>query len=293
VQSIIYDLVSIIHAISKRQRTLLVLGVSGAFIFPVVRTLFPNTKIITNIDGIEWKRDKWNKFARSYLKFSEKIAVRYSNKVISDNEAIKHYIAEEYGINSEVIPYGGDHHILRSKKLNIDADNDQKEYALSICRIEPENNVHMILEAFSKAKLMVLKFVGNWNSSEYARNLKAEYQDDAYIEIIDAVYDEKTIHNLRKDCKLYIHGHSAGGTNPSLVEIMHYDKTVLAFNCQYNRSTMRSIGLFFDDSQSLISLLRGLSQTHIEEIGKQLGDIARENYTWEGVCNKYHQLLKG
>ena len=183
--------------------------------------------------------------------------------------------------------------VVKFTCTDIDQNNNKKKYAyaLSICRIEPENNIHTILEAFSKAQLMILKFVGNWNSSEYARNLKNKYQSDSYIEIIDAVYDEKIIHNLRKDCKVYIHGHSAGGTNPSLVEIMHYDKAVFAFDCKYNKATMQDKSLFFNDCQSLINLLRDLPQINIQEIGRQLGNIARCNYTWKGVCDKYYYLF--
>lgn len=292
IQSILYDQICILHSALKGQKKILVLGVSGAVIFPFIRLFFPSIRIITNIDGIEWQREKWNKLAKSFLKFSEKIAIRYSNIVISDNDAIRDYITTKHKAHSEVIAYGGDQHISKKGELESDTQNLEHDYALSICRIEPENNVDLILNAFSEAKTLKIKFVGNWNVSEYASKLKIKFQDDPFIEIIDAVYDAKVIHNLRKDCFVYIHGHSAGGTNPSLVEIMHYDKTVIAFECMYNISTMRNKGLFFDNKNSLIATLQTLPQTNMKKIGIELGNIARESYTWKTVCDKYYSLLK-
>ena len=168
IQSIPYDIWSLFNAaFVKRSDNLLVLGVSGALCLPLIR-LFSNAKIITNIDGLEWKRDKWNIWAKRFLKFSEKIAVKYSDVVVADNKGIADYVKQEYCVDSEVIAYGGDHAIV--KQLSISDD----DYALALCRIEPENNVELILESFSKTK-KVLKFIGNWNNSEFGCEMKNKY----------------------------------------------------------------------------------------------------------------------
>ncbi len=108
VQSIPYDIISLYRSI-KFADTILVLGVSGCISLPILRLLNKNVKIITNIDGLEWKREKWSFYAKKFLKYSEKIAVRYSDIVVSDNKVIQEYVLNEYGIKSQLIAYGADH----------------------------------------------------------------------------------------------------------------------------------------------------------------------------------------
>ena len=107
IQSIAYDIFSLISALQHGASVILVLGVSGAIMFPLVR-LFSSTRIVTNIDGIEWRRKKWRGLAKVFLRFSEKIAVRFSHDVISDNDVIAQYVKDTYGKDSHVIAYGGD-----------------------------------------------------------------------------------------------------------------------------------------------------------------------------------------
>ncbi|MFB0778026.1 DUF1972 domain-containing protein, partial [Aeromonas salmonicida] len=142
-----------------------------------------SSKIITNIDGLEWRRDKWGWFAKYFLKLSEKIAVRCSDVVISDNQAISDYVLSEYGVTTSVIAYGGDHAFIDMDEMPV----NKEEYYLSICRIEPENNVDMILDAFSKSGETIY-FVGNWNASDYGKRLKGKYFEFENIEIVDPIY---------------------------------------------------------------------------------------------------------
>lgn len=278
--SILYDAISLFHAVFTRANVVLMLGVSGCIFLPLVR-IFSSVKIITNIDGLEWRRDKWNWFAKRFLKFSEKMAVRFSDVIISDNQAIADYVVKEYGINSEVIAYGGDHALLNH---NIGSDGG---YALALCRIEPENNVVMILEAFSKSKFP-LKFIGNWSNSHFGRSLKVKYSKFENIDIIDSVYDIKVLAKLRNECSFYVHGHSAGGTNPSLVEMMHFAKPIYCFDCSYNRATTENNGKYFSDVDSLYSLI---NETVLSEMGLNMQKIAKKRYTWEEVRKQYFNLF--
>ena len=113
VQSIPYDIWSLLHAtITSKADNILILGVSGAICLPFIR-LFSKSNIVTNIDGLEWKRNKWNTWAKRFLKFSEKVAVKYSDVIVADNKGIADYVTQEYGIASKVIAYGGDHAIIK------------------------------------------------------------------------------------------------------------------------------------------------------------------------------------
>ena len=235
-QSIPYDIVSLISAVWKRSDVILLLGVSGAIALPFVR-LVSSARIVTNIDGIEWRREKWQGLAKWFLRFSEKMAVRFSHEVISDNGAIAEYVKHTYGVDSHVIAYGGDHAVAVDA-VAVDEYALPDSYAFSVCRIEPENNVHMVVEAFSKLKSHPLVMVGNWNNSEYGRSLREQYASCDNIFLLDPIYDLGKLKTLRSRALFYIHGHSAGGTNPSLVEAMHFGKPVLAFDCNFNRYTM-------------------------------------------------------
>jgi glycosyltransferase involved in cell wall biosynthesis len=280
VQSIPYDMLSIFHAVYKRTDNILLLGVSGAICLPIVR-LFSRAKIVTNIDGLEWRRHKWGKLAKKFLKFSEKIAVKYSDIVVADNKGIADYVLEEYNLEAEVIAYGGDHAVIDDLSLSDDG------YALALCRIEPENNVEMILDSFSKTNKR-LKFIGNWDNSEFGRRMKTIYEVYENIEIMAPVYELTALFLIRKKCSFYVHGHSAGGTNPSLVEMMHFNKNILAFDCNYNRASTEDGAEYFLNSHELVNHIENAS---ILNNSDKMTDIAKRRYTWKVVKQQYFDLF--
>jgi len=281
IQSIIYDICSLVHSLFKRPDTVLILGVSGCIFLPIFSVL-SSSKIVTNIDGLEWKRAKWGKWTRRFLKLSESLAVRFSHDIVADNQAIADYLKSEYDVESSVIAYGGDHAVGGYKH-----DPTDDGFALALCRIEPENNVEMILDAFSRTSKK-LKFVGNWESSEFGRMMRHRYQSNANIDLIDPIYDIEQLSKLRSSCSLYVHGHSAGGTNPSLVEMMHFGKTILCFDCEYNRASTEDGAIFFGDSSVLAHTI---NSSNFVNNGKLMLEIAQRRYTWDEVRNQYFKLL--
>jgi len=281
VQSIPYDIWSLFHAAFKQTDSILLLGVSGAICLPVIR-LISKAKVITNIDGLEWRRHKWGGLAKKFLKFSEKIAVKYSDVVVADNQAIADYVKTEYGVSSKVIAYGGDHAVAGSSTAADDG------YALALCRIEPENNVKLILESFSKTNKK-LKFIGNWENSDFGRSMKFKYQQIENVDIIDPIYDIETLFEIRQKCSFYVHGHSAGGTNPSLVEMMHFSKNIFAFDCDYNRATTENKANFFSNTVELVSLIENENNIYNAD---EMKNIAECRYTWEIVKRQYFDLLE-
>ncbi|MEM1195493.1 MAG: DUF1972 domain-containing protein [Pseudomonadota bacterium] len=292
VQSIPYDILSLIDAIRQRHDRLLLLGVSGAVILPLIR-LISRARIITNVDGIEWKREKWRGVAKHYLRLAEWIAVRASHEVIADNPAIAHYLEGAYGCAATVIPYGGDHAIAPEPDPS-GLERLPERYALGLCRIEPENNIAMILEAFD-ALDTPLVFVGNWDKSAYGRALKARYADHPTITIKDPVYEPGRLRALRDRAALYCHGHSAGGTNPALVEMMHFGVPIAAHGCAFNRATTEGGALYFETAERLREVVRGLEGNPAEaaEIGASMRDIAQRRYTWKTIGEAYFARLEG
>jgi glycosyltransferase involved in cell wall biosynthesis len=292
VQSIPYDTISILKALRKND-VLLILGVAGAWILPFVK-LFTNKKIIISIDGIEWKRDKWSLFAKLYLWWAEKIAVQYSHIDISDNESIQDYTALRYETLSRVIEYGADHtmQVAPTNEDFIKYPFMKQDYAVKVCRIEPENNVQMVLEAFKQSAQMNLVLVGNWNNSDYGKNLKREYSKIENIILLDPIYNQREIDLIRGNAAIYVHGHSAGGTNPSLVEAMYLELPIMAFNVSYNKTTTENKALYFSSSESLIKMMKLISETKMGKMRKEMKAIATRRYTWKIVSEKYNLLIK-
>lgn len=285
--SIPYDFFSLIISMFRRADVVLILGVSGCIFLPFFK-LMSSAKVVTNIDGLEWRRDKWGKFARWFLKLSERIAVKYSDVIIADNAAISNYVFEEYGLKSKVIAYGGDH-AIENRQISEIKDN----YYFTVCRIEPENNIDMILEAFCRSEIP-FKIVGNWNSSNYGKQLKEKYIKFSNIEMLDPIYDLNILFEFRSKCRGYIHGHSAGGTNPSLVEAMHFITPIMAFDCDFNRFSTEGDAFFFKTAEELFELLNQRSQSsyHLEDehCAKKMKKIAMERYTWGNIVKEYEKL---
>jgi glycosyltransferase involved in cell wall biosynthesis len=147
------------------------------------------------------------------------------------------------------------------------------------------------LEAFSKLKSQALVMVGNWNNSEYGRGLREQYDACKHLYLLDPIYDLGKLKSLRSQASYIVHGHSAGGTNPALVEAMHFGKPVLAYDCNYNRSTTEDQALFFKSSDELARLLETIEPTEAEEIGRKMREIANRRYTWKVVADEYFSLL--
>jgi len=293
IQSIPYDTLSILHAVF-RSDVLLILGVAGAWLLPFVK-LFTKKKIIVSIDGIEWKRGKWSGPAKLYLWWAEKLAVKFSHIDISDNESIQDYTSVRYKTISRVIEYGADH-----TRINpiLSAENIRKypflneEYAVKVCRIEPENNVHTILKVFGTLPERKLVVVGNWQNSQYGKDLKEQYSGYKNIVLLDPIYEQETIDLIRGNASLYIHGHSAGGTNPSLVEAMFLGLPIISNGVSYNRTTTENEAFYFSDENELRDILGKLTKEDLTFCAGQMKKIAQRRYTWKRIAKKYSQLIE-
>lgn len=287
IQSTLYDICSML-SVWHGYDTVVVLGVSGCTFLPLFRLLY-HKRLVVNIDGLEHRRAKWNGFTKSFLRFSEKMAIKYADAIIADNKGIQDYVTETYHKDSALIAYGGDH-VLR----NVPADRQkeilaqyglaEKQYAVSVCRIEPENNCHITLEAFSKTGRHLV-FIGNWERSNYGHEMKTCFAVYPNIQLLDAVYDLDILYTLRNHARWYVHGHSAGGTNPSLVEAMFFGCPILAYDVVYNRETTLNSAYYYKDSEELVALL---CKDDLD--GEEMRVIAEQHYTWKHIAEQYEAL---
>lgn len=282
--SVLHDLVAFLRVFLKVD-VIIVLGVSGGIFFPLFRllcSLFGKT-LIVNVDGVEWRRDKFSKGKKLFLFVSDRLAQLFSHHVVVDNEALRPFLIKYVRNTAHYIPYPGDH----VERLPSAVANKLDELnCLTICRIEPENNCHILLEAFASVGKGSYIFVGNWDASEYGRQLREKYSHVKGLEMRDPVYEKSALVFLRDNCTLYLHGHNVGGTNPSLVEMLFYDSTIIAYDCTFNRCTADTAIGYFKDLNDLVCLIQKTKRNTITDRSE-----VRSRYTREHVAQAYIALI--
>lgn len=290
-ESVIYDIVSIAISWFKFD-TLLILGTPGCIILPFLKP-FKNTKSIVNFGGLEWKRDKWGKFGRWYLRLSEKIAINYASTIVADNQFFFDYIKSEYKKESNVIEYGGNHASYRPVNSSLTSKYPflSLDYDVSVSRAQIDNNLHLLLEAYSKTPERNLVLVSNYNSFEYGRELKRKYANFSNLYLQDAIYDLQELDAIRSHAKLYIHSHSFCGTAPSLVEAMNLGLPIIAFDVPTNRYTTENEALYFKGVNDLADIINNITNTLTIDLSIKMKSIAEKRYTWKQIANKYASLF--
>jgi glycosyltransferase involved in cell wall biosynthesis len=287
--SIVYDSISLLF--SLRHDKILILGASSGIFMAFLRPW--KDKFILNIGGIDWKRSKWSYVAQKAIKVLEFLAVKNTGILVSDNQAMSEYFLNFYSKNSVLIEYGGDQakfvqcfneDFVKYPFLNV-------KYFFSVARIQPDNNIDLILDSFAIYNDIPLVFVGNWNSSSYGRNLKVKYSNVGNVFLLDAIYDHRELNLVRSNCYGYIHGHSAGGTNPALVEAMNLGLPILAFSSDFNIYTTEGKALYFKNSEELILLFNNLSLETMNLLKISMLEISKRRYLWEIISKKYSEII--
>jgi glycosyltransferase involved in cell wall biosynthesis len=288
-QGIIYDSLSIIKA-HKQYDKILILGCSN--IVMSFMSKYRN-KFILNIGGIEWQRKKWGYWASKLIKYSEKISVNNSEYLIADNDGIKDYLLTTYNRESSVVEYGGD----QAKRVSINEKYIDKypflvaEYILAVARIQPDNNMEMIIKSCIDIKKYILVIIGNWDNSEYGIKLRNAYKNNRHIIFLDAIYEQKELNVIRSSAKIYLHGHSAGGTNPGLVEAMHLGLPVFCFDNIFNRNTSKNKAMYFSNAEQLSDMLMDISDLSLQQMAANMKEIAKRHYRWKIITDKYYKII--
>ena len=280
----------------------IICGTGGALF--LLKKYFKRKKTIyiTNSDGIEYKRSKWPLWGRIFIKATEILSVFVSNYIIADSKGIKQYLLKQYKFIApskiRQIEYGAkivesyDESFLTKHNLIKD------EYYLIVSRLEPENNVDMILEGFKKSGLnRPLIVVGNLLNTEHVKHLKTFESDK--IRFVGGIYDKTELATLRFFCKAYCHGHSVGGTNPSLLEALGCGNIVLAHDNIFNREVTSDRMFYFTNENDVSNMLKRIESLTPDETLK-LKKISKNRildyYNWERITNEYasflHEILK-
>lgn len=278
VSSPLHDLLAFL-AVVRVSDYILVLGVSGGLFFPFFRILCAMTgcRLLVNIDGVEWRRSKFSGMGKVVLYVSDWLAQRCAHVVIYDNDALLEYVLNP--AKSACVEYSGDQAVLRGA-ARAASSSATDVYALTICRIEPENNCDLLIEGFLKSSAPSYVFVGNWDRSEYGRALRRRYAAESRLKLLDPIYDPQEVFRLRSSCIRYLHGHSVGGTNPSLVEILFFDCEIYCWDCSFNRRTALDAARFFSSADDLAQLLDAPAAVPADR------SLIRSRYTTRAIVTK-------
>lgn len=271
-----------------------------------------NGQIYLNPDGHEWMRAKWSKPIRKYWKVSEQMMVKWSDLVVCDSVTIEKYIHKEYdgkGVkrknpNTTFIAYGAD---LTMSKL-ADADEKlmawykkkklkKKEYYLVVGRFVPENSFEVMIREFMKSNsekdFAIITNVNDKFLNELEQKL--HFKSDKRIKFVGTVYDQELMKKIRENAYAYFHGHTVGGTNPSLIEALGSTNLNLLVDVDFNKEVAEDCALYWSrdsgDLAKLIDKTEQMSADEIAELGRRAKKCVAEKYTWKTICRKYEKIF--
>lgn len=246
--------------------------------------------LITNMDGLEWQRSKFSVAVRKFLKYAETLAIKHSDYFISDSIGIKEYLYNEYKVESKYIAYG-------AELMDEPDSNAVKEYGLKkynydivIARMEPENNIEMIINGYLNSKKeRDLVIVGSLETN-FGQYISKKYNSNS-IKFLGFVSGLKNLDSLRNFSNLYFHGHSVGGTNPSLLEAMASNSLICAHDNIFNKSILEKDAFYFTDNQQISVLINNKIKDKENEIVINNKVKINDLYSWKKIVSEYNSFF--
>jgi len=285
----IYDLNCILDSRKRGFDVIFQLGYTSSSIW---NWLFPkDSKIITNMDGLEWKRSKYSNRVQKFLKYAEKLAIDYSDILVADSIGIQEYLKNKYSVDSEYIAYGVETENSYDDSILDTLNLSDASYDMLVARMEPENNIETILDGVVESNLGREFIVVGKTNNIFGKYLVDKFGEVNNIRFIGGVYDLAKLNSLRKSSNIYFHGHSVGGTNPSLLEAMASHTLICANENIFNKSILGKNAFYFKNKNDVSEIIKSTIKTdHIDKVEKSYREVI-EKYNWELINEKYHNLL--
>jgi glycosyltransferase involved in cell wall biosynthesis len=290
--TVVHAFLSALHAMPRRFDAALICNCANAPFAPLLR--LTGTPVAINVDGLEHKRKKWNWIARRYYVLAERLATILPNITITDARVIQDYYLARYNARSTMIAYGSeverrpDRDTVRKWRV------EPNRYVLYVSRLEPENNAHLVIEAFKKVRTAHrLLIVGDAPyARDYISDLKARARGDKRIIFTGFVFGQD-YRALQQNAYCYVHATEVGGTHPALLEAMGFGNCVLTLAAPENIEAVGDAGILYDDekdlTQKLQRVLRDGSLVHAFRNRAQTR--VQKYYDWERVVDEYEQLF--
>jgi len=293
--SLFYDFRCLKRAFKLQPDIILLCGYGSAGLLRFLKNP-SHIPVLIHLDGMEWKRKKWHFVARIFLHWSEKQATQLAENMIVDSNEVQKYYYRKYGKKPAYISYGAevpdrtDGNWPDRRNLQ---DLTAGQYYLAVARMEPENNLELIIRGYLDSGVKErLVLVGDLKT-KFGKKLLKKYKDRPGISFLGAIYDKKFLNGLRAHCKAYFHGHSVGGTNPSLLEAMASSCFIMAHDNKYNREVLKENALFFSTADEVGKQLRNFESLFSTGTGFAGNNLIRieKQYNWEKITGAYLELF--
>ena len=293
-ETLSHTFLSALHLVASRRRhdAVFVCNAANAPLLPVLR--LGKASIAVHVDGLEWKRAKWQGIGRRYYRVVEGLSVRWADALIADATGISDYYADEFRVPTELLAYGApilsDPGASRVRDLGLEPSG----YHVVVARFEPENHVAEIVEGYraSSAELPLVVVGSAPYADAYTGRVEGLAKGDPRIRLVGGIWDQQQLDELYAHALTYVHGHSVGGTNPSLLRAIGAGTAVLAFDVNFNREVLGEVGHYFATPSELAPLFEKSESDHeqMREAGNLLREHARRHYRWDDVALGYEAL---
>jgi glycosyltransferase involved in cell wall biosynthesis len=283
----IYDFNCIRDSRKRNFDIILQLGYTSSSIWR--RYLPKRSMIVTNMDGMEWKRTKYSKKVRSFLKYAESLAVKGSDHLIADSVGIQDYLKRTYKVESKYIPYGSFLFNRPDPAVIMRYGLQPYSYNMLIARMEPENSIEIILDGIVKSESTEpFLVIGKYDVNKFGAYLKDKFSSHQNIRFLGGIYNQDDLNNLRHFSKLYFHGHTVGGTNPSLLEAMGSNSLIAAHNNGFNAAILNEDAFYFRNADEVASILSKATDKNDYNafLSRNMTKVT-EMYSWKLINKTY------
>ncbi len=290
--TIIHTFLSAVHAMGGRYDAALVCNAANAPFLPILR--LTGTPVAINVDGLEHKRRKWNWLARRYYLLAERLATMLPNETVTDARVIQDYYLAHYNRPTTMIAYGAEVARTPDRAAVKQWGVEPQRYVLYVSRLEPENNAHLVIEAFKRVRTAhKLVIVGDAPyAHEYIKELRARARRDRRIIFTSFVFGD-AYRALQQNAYCYVHATEVGGTHPALLEAMGYGNCVLTLATPENLEAVGEAGIPYANADELAAQLQRVLRDGalVSAYRQRAQRRVREHYDWEGVVDRYENLF--
>ena len=291
-ETLSHSFLSMLHIQKRKPDVALVFNAANVPAMPLLRLRRIPTAL--HMDGLEWKRSKWGNVGRRYYLACERLGPKVAQALIADARGIQDYYRATYDVDTTFIAYGAEQDIeIDFTKLD-DVDLTPGEYHLVVARFEPENHVDVIIEGYNRsAAVKPLVVVGSAPFAKaYTQRVQSLAASDPRVKLLGAVWDQDLLNALYAGASSYLHGHSVGGTNPSLLRAMARGTPVTAWDVNFCREVLDDGGIYFDSPSGVAECLHAV-ESDTEEArarGESARSRAKSGYRWDAVADDYEML---
>lgn len=257
---------------------------------PVLRAA--RIPVATHVDGLEWRRGKWGPTGQRYYRAAEAVAVRYSDVLIADAQGIADYYADEFHAPTDLIAYGALRIHAESSRLE-ELDLAAGRFHLVVARFEIENHVDVVVDGYvrSGARLPLVVVGSAPYGNEYTERINALADDR--VRLVGGLWDQELLDQLYGNALVYYHGHSVGGTNPSLLRAIGAGAAVDAFDVSFNREVLGDAGRYWSTAEDVRALVESAEADPVAQVDR--GRLSRDRaalYDWDEVADRYEELCR-